>query len=401
MLPLASLSLSTLTNGCNVIPWRIFIASASLLLLLAGCATNTDYLESKSLPPVETADKQSQQRLGQLYPIPSLDMRAPKRFSLPLPPGAGLQDQADIAALETIAEEYWILTAQSPASTWTRTISYLESRNVPLTRKDTQSATIETGWFTEALQPGSEIRYRVWLEQGLQTGTTELHLLNNKRPLTNVPTTDTATVAWSNATADSQHLSWFADQLITVLNDTSLSTGDSFLAASIDLPAKVRIADIDDEPVIIAEADSQRLSQSIAKVLDGDGLDVYDSNVDQGVFYFDEETSKGFGSRFLTFIASLDGDKLFKNSKGQSVKTYDGYSLEQVLQHLPDEPVVNELFPNVLGREQTLLEKVPGLLLIQQRQRDNTVIYVRDGYGRPIDRERASDLLDLIRLRLI
>ena len=375
-----------------------FLAAFTLVsvAVLPGCSTgSSDYLDATSIEPIQVPEGKSQARLGELYAVPQLVAQpAKKAFKVPLPPVIGVQDGANLTSLQTMREQFWVVNAKSAASTWSQLMAFLQQRGIAVAKRDLAAATIETDWFTQALQPGFKVRYRLRLEHGLQPNTTEVYFLNTKREVDTVAADSAAkTAAWTGSPEDAAHAKWLANELLKALSDPEMNFGDSYLATTLNLPEKITLSDFNAEPVLLSRASDQRLQKALAQSLNENGFSTYDKALDRGIFHFDRYQVKQKGAKLLGMI-SIGGNKGFtKKSR---------YPLADILAHLPNRPDVNGLFPDVdqrLGKKK--LSNVPGYLLVVQQRQGRTLVWVRDGYGRLLKAAKARDILDTLRLRLL
>ncbi len=364
---------------------------ALLALILSACASKQpDYLKAKTIPPIVPPENVDKERLGQLYRIPEKTTRDPKKFTTPFPPTVGSANDANIASLQTFDEEFWVLNAKPPATTWSQLISFWQRKNVVLVRRDLNTATLDTGWFEQAVQPGFATRYRLRLEQGLQAGTTEIYMINEKRALADQSSN---LYQWPTQLEDRTHANWLAKELVASLNSSNANIGDSYLAATINLSDKVQFTEIDQEPVLIIQEEEGRINRALTNALDENGLLTYDSDIAEGVFYFDTyKVKQKKKSSWINFLNLSDSKEEKKESR---------HSLEKILTRMPDDPEARVLFPDIANSLERKLSNISGYLLVKRERQNDTVIYVRDGYGKLLEVEEARVLLDTIRLRLI
>ena len=335
----------------------------------------------------------SEDRLGQLYVVPQQQGVVLEGNKAPFPPSVGVQDDANIASLQTLDQQFWVMNAKAPAVTWSQLLSFLRVRQIAVIDSDLSTATIQTGWFQQAVQPGYATRYQLRLERGLQTDATEIFITNEKASLADIAADSVTHRHPSNQLQDRAHGLWFANEVVRVFNDPDIVVSNSYLANTINLPEKVRLTTLDQESVMYVTLDNDRLHRAIEKALDQNGLQAYGQDVQKFVYYFDEYQSDDSPSRWWNpFSWSSTGD-----SKRESP-----YGLNEILSQLPDEPAVNQLFPDVSTRQvDKKLVRVPGYLLVKREKQGKTTLYVRDAYGRPLTLNRSRELLDTIRLRLI
>jgi len=419
------------------------------ILLLSACSTNTDYLEATSLPPITPPEGLDKDRLGQLYPVPEqVEKKPSKNVSVPLPPTLGVQEDANLASMQTMGDNIWVFNNRPPAGTWVQLLSFWKEKKVAVSRRDLTQATMLTDWFSESLQPGYQIRYRMRLEQGLQVNTTDIFVENEKRqtPTSLLNNRDSLELTETNSleltetnsleptkikgielteikglesmkandleqdnvdriqvdepapfvsTKDRTHSDLIIKQLVTNLNKVNSEVGDSFLAATIKLPQKVRLSELDDEPVLLSIATQSRLERAFSNALNQEGFILYGHDKPQSVYYFGDQKKgskrlSGLYDSVLNFL--LEGFSASINEQ----------TLEITLLNLPDEPDVNRLFPDVASRDTSKkLSGNKGYLLVLRPRQEQTAVYIRDSAGRLLPTDEAIALLDTIRLRLI
>jgi outer membrane protein assembly factor BamC len=366
------------------------IVLSVIVILLAGCSSKKPkYLQSSTIEPIKLPEGADNERIGELYVVPDQVGRKPEEFEVPYPPALGVQEDANIASIQTMQDEFWVLNSQSAATTWSQLVSFLQSRDILIIERDLKSAVIETDWFTEAVQPGFSTRYRMRLERGLQPNTTEIYLFNDKRSQQQESESSSPIAERIN---DRAHANWLADQLVQVLNDATVKFGDSFMARTIKLPEKIMFAEVNQEPVLLSRTSGDRLDKALSKTLDENGFSLYEKNDTKNIYYFDEYEVKRKKSGLLGLI-SFGGDNKPTTSR---------YDLATILEHLQHKAEVFELFPELRSSiEKRKLSGVPGYLLIIQQSSDGATIYIRDPQGKKLSVNDARAVLDTIRLRLL
>lgn len=378
----------------------VFVA----LSFLSACSTGkTDYLEAKTIPAIELPEGADDDRVGELYRVPeSKSDKKLTEFEVPLPPVVAVREDDNIASRQTMGDRIWVLNGQSPANTWSQLLSFWQTRGVALTKRDLSTATIETDWFSEAVQPGFAVRYQLRLERGLQENSTEIYLSNDKIRVAELQKSESqasesqqsdlqrppiSAENWTDAVQDRAHANWLAEQLLILMNNPNTVFGDSYLATTIELPPKLGLSQLNSEPVLISTEERSRLEQALNRGLETAGLLIYDQDVQQGVFHFDEYDERK--PRLLGLIPE----------KGRESKK-SRYTLNDILAHLLPYDDENAVFSSNLLSDKEL-SNVPGYLLALKEHQGQTLIFVRDGYGKPLAFGRARELLDTIRLRLI
>ena len=362
-----------------------------VLVLLNACARQYDYLQSKSLPPLSVSEEQ-QQRLGQLYPIPETDKPLPGDFRIPFPPTVGIQENANIASMQTMGDRFWVLNAKPPATTWTQLINFFEVRNIPIAQEDLKSATLTTEPFFTGSSPNTSLlQYQLRLEKGFQPDTTEIIFSNR---FISEGYSALSYQRGGHLFDNRLHAERLAEELTAVLNNEEQAIGDSFLATTIELPDKVQMKEADGEPILLVFAPDIRLLSAFSEALNGNDFVLYDLDKQAQVFHFNRYQAVNQKSRWYN---------PFSWWKSESSPQSSPYSLTFILSTLPDESEVREVFDRTRTgpRPNNKPKDIPGYLLTYQQQGEKYIVYVRDGYGRQLSNGEARDLLDAVRLRLI
>lgn len=356
----------------------------TLTSFLYACSSQPDYTQATSIPALKTPEGVTNERLGQLYVVPEQSGATADTDAVPFPPTVGAQESAQIAFRQNLGLQSWVFNAKSAATTWSQLSSFLQQNTVPVIKRDLATATIETGWFSLGLQPGYQVKYQFRLEQGLQPNTTEVFLVNVKREQS---AGDANPIEWTQTATDRVHANWLSDRLIASLNDADNIVGDSYLATTINLPRKVTFTSRDNEPVLSTIVTDERLDSALKKALTNTPYLLYDNTA--GIYHFNRGNTEK--PSFLI--------RLFTWSDGGPQANSD-YTLSELLQHMPVQSDDN-IFPDLGEQMDKPLSGVEGYLLVVRRESDRNWVYVRDGYGKRLPVDKARELLDGIRLRLI
>ncbi len=371
---------------------KAFTLVAALVVMVSACSTPPPaYLSAKSLPPLLLPDTIDGQRLGQLYPVPASRANPLPAAETPLPPVIAVQ-QALAAAAYRFDGRQWVTNAKSPAVSWSQLIEFWRELDVPLARQDVNEVVLETQWFTQALQPGFEIRYQLHLQRGLQPENTEIYLVNQKREHHGVVR------PWSKNSEDDNHSQWLISRLLERLNDNANRPADSLLATTITLPRKVFLDDRGDEPVLSMAIGGERSVQAIARALSQKPLLTYDSLPGQGVFHIHNRQN---GVKKTSWLSRLNP---FSGADNNAFVSVSPYPLAQIVQHLVwDNAQVQLLFEQPEDAVLAPLSKVPGYLMVVRPDRSTggSRLFVRDTDGLPIGQAEARKLLSMVWRQLI
>lgn len=383
-----------------------FIIRLSLIILLVGVVScslirkkQPDYLKAETIPAVKVPEGLDDRRLGQLYRLPKEKFIEPTEFKAPLPPASAVQASSQLASLQQLDNKLWVLNDRDVATSWIQIIDFWRQRKVGLAQTDIAQATLETQWFTEALQPGFSIRYRLRLEHGFQDNTAEIYLSNQKRDNDNLEGEWIATDIDKSVGDDLIHAKLIASSLVSQLINGQTDVGNSFLAESISLPKKSALTVDNNEPVLRLDDDIARVYSALSTALSSEGFLTYATDTAEGLFHFDKYEVVTKKTRYLGLLKSKT------ISKEEAIpKKRSRHALQKIITHLPNKPYVEDLFFEGKADErekQSRLSNVPGFLLVVKRRDNSKFVYVRDGYGKVLKIAEAKEILDSIRVRLL
>ena len=160
-----------------------------LLLVCTGCGflfgdqgmfrdKSQDYKKAPELPVVSVPEDMDTEALREIYVIPPVednlllagDFEVPR--PAPLVAGAG----TEVVRIQKLGDESWALIGVAPGQVWPQVRSFLTASGIEVARVDARAGIMESTWLTLEGQPMAG-RYRFRMEQGVQRGTSELHVL--------------------------------------------------------------------------------------------------------------------------------------------------------------------------------------------------------------------------------
>ncbi|MBX2808589.1 MAG: outer membrane protein assembly factor BamC [Cellvibrionaceae bacterium] len=364
-------------------------------LALTACASRSPaYLSAQSQPALVLPASVDGQRLGQLYAI--AEARAPLSDDpgVPPPPLMAIQQQT-AAAVQRFNGRLWLTHARSPAGSWSQLVAFWRDLGVPLARRDLTAVVLETQWFSEALQPGFEVRYQLRLTRGLQPDNTEIYIANQKRQV-GVQAPDSEH-PWSHSIEDGHHSQWLIERLLDYFNNPVNKPADSLLATRIQLPRKVFLDDSDGEPVLTLAIAGERSVQSLTEALMRPPFLTYDRAPEAGIFYIHNRQNKG---EKTTWLGRLNP---FSAPRHTAFVETSPYALDKILQHLAwDKPRVQALFESSDNTPARPLSDAPGYLMVLRAQTATaSQLFVRDARGLPLADTEARKLLSLVWRQLL
>ncbi len=162
---------------------------ASLLVSLSGCGylfgddgafrdPSEDYKKAPEVPVLALPEGHDARPMQEAYPVPEVQqsMLMAGEFEVPRPAPLAAGAAEEMVRIQKLGEDSWVLIAEAPGQVWPQVRSFLTSAGISVARIDARAGIIETGWVELQEQPLAS-RFRVRIEQGVQRGTSEMHVL--------------------------------------------------------------------------------------------------------------------------------------------------------------------------------------------------------------------------------
>jgi len=162
---------------------------APLLIASAGCGfifgddgvfrdRSEDYKRAPEVPVVRVPDDKDSAALREIYVIPDVreELVPEGEFEVPRPTPLVAGQGAEVVRIQTLGDESWALVELAPGQVWPQVRSFLAAAGMQVARVDAGAGIIETDWLTLEGKPMAS-RFRFRMEQGVQRGTSELHVL--------------------------------------------------------------------------------------------------------------------------------------------------------------------------------------------------------------------------------
>lgn len=354
-------------------PFHIFYLIVVSLVIASCTSPNNEYITAKSLDPIKVPEVFETERLGELYPVPEGSTEQ-IQTSTPLPPTVGVQS-AVAATAYALGERLWILNNKAPATTWSQLLEFWQEQEVAVISQNVTSATMQTAWFTEAIQPGFEVRYQLVLTRGLQYDSTEITLLNQVRKQGNEVT------AWGDTSDNSNHSQWLIERLEGFLNSRPGAFNNSFLASQLNLPSRVSYKEQGEKPILTVNVESDRTVSMLTRALEQSPMYLYAADVSRNVYHInviEPNQNNGLLSRLNPF------------SSQEPIAS--PYALPEIIESIEK---------NARGEKASKLNDVPGYLVVVTDSTGNQQqITLRNGYGQLLPIDEARLVIDMLRRQL-
>ncbi|QFU74923.1 outer membrane protein assembly factor BamC [Halioglobus maricola] len=266
-------------------------AAASIAIALSGCGylfgdggmfpdRSQDYKNAEEQPVISVPEGKDTQNLQEIYPIPEVeqDVVLAGDFEVPRPTPlvAGSSDQ--LVRIQRLGAEQWALVAEAPGEVWPQVRSFLTSAGISVARVDARAGLMETGWMELESQPIAS-RFRIRIDQGVQRGTSELHVLQmiQAGDIENWPATS------DNPEQESEMLSAVAQYIANAAGSAQVS-----MVANQTISASGKIAMAETaagEPYIALELPYDRAWASLGRAIEKSTFEIADRDRSSGDYF--------------------------------------------------------------------------------------------------------------------
>ena len=275
-----------LSNRCLKI-----CGALACLVTLSGCGylfgdkgvfpdTSEDYKRAPETSVIRVPEGKNTDSFEEIYPIPAVEQDAllAGEFEVPRPTPLVAGTSDEMVRIQRLGEEQWALVAQAPGQVWPQVRSFFTSAGIPVARVDARAGIMETGWLELQSQPMAS-RFRIRIDQGVQRGTSELHVLqmNQAGDVENWPAnSDDPDQEGEMLQAIAQYIANSADtaQVSMVANQAIDATGKISLEESAD-----------GEPYIALGLSYERAWASLARALEKSTFEIIDRDRSAGQYY--------------------------------------------------------------------------------------------------------------------
>lgn len=219
----------------------IALLLSGVVLLLSGCGStfrdrSEDYRRTQVLEPLKLPPSVESRSLGNNYPVPRMESHVvlPGAFETPRPEPLVQDVEQGVVRIQKLGDQHWILLNGTPGQIWPRVRGFLSVSDLPVAHTDAVNGLIDTAW----LQPRGEglppERYRFRIDQGVQRGTSEIHVLQADR---------STGEHWPQTSSSSDREQEMTRALAQYLADSEAASSVSMLAQqNVDARGKVLLA---------------------------------------------------------------------------------------------------------------------------------------------------------------
>lgn len=164
-----------------------------LSLLCSGCGylfgdegvfrdKSQDYKKSRELPVLQVPESLDKTSLGEMYPIPPITDAVVLEgdFEVPRPAPLVAGSESEQVRIQTLGDDSWALVNNAPGQVWPQVRAFLSASTIQVARVDARAGIIDSAWVNLEGQPMAS-RFQFRIDQGVQRGTSELHVLQMNR----------------------------------------------------------------------------------------------------------------------------------------------------------------------------------------------------------------------------
>jgi len=241
-----------------------------------------DYKQAPELPVLDVPGDKDTAALQEIYVVPPVDegVVLQGEFEVPRPtPLVGGAGGADTVRIQKLGDESWALVEVAPGQVWPQVRNFIAAAGMQVARADARAGIMETTWLAIEDKPLAS-RFRFRMEQGVQRGTSELHVLQMNKAATNSD-------EWPERSDDSQQAQEMLRAVAQYLADSADSTPVSMVAEQgIRSGGKISLrSSPEGKTYIRLELPYYRAWASLARALQESTFEITDRNRSAGIYY--------------------------------------------------------------------------------------------------------------------
>jgi len=199
-------------------------------------------------------------------------------FEVPRPTPLVASGADETVRIQRLGDDSWALIAEAPGQVWPQVRGFLAGAGIGVSRVDARAGVLETGWLQLESAPMNS-RFRMRIEQGVQRGTSELHVLqqNQAGEVSSWPErSDNVEQEAEMLRSLAQYIANSADAApVSMIAEQGIAAG-----GRISLQEKP-----DGEPYILLQLPFDRAWASLGRALEKSTFEVKDRDRSQGLYY--------------------------------------------------------------------------------------------------------------------
>lgn len=366
-------------------------------LFLNGCIfrdRSEDYQRSGSIEPISVPEELNAAPMEPLYPIPSVQRVDDAfydidtdGFVIPRPEPMSAEREAAKVKIQKVGDRRWVLAEAPTSQVWPLAQSYLSSIGIDVAHSAPATGLIETDWVTFKAQAEQPSQFRVRIEKGVGSDTTEIHVLQRQSTAG-----AKASGEWPEESDDPEREAWLLEGLANSVAGNIDNNAASLLGQSVGGKVKAELFMDGEEPALRLRLDRDRAWATLAHALNKEGFKIWDEKSAEGVFYVqydDPQENRGWLRRLLTPEPEASAESA-------------PHALHKVLAHLAPKAEVEDHFADVEGAAVGApLDDIDGYLVLMQPRDGDHVVTIRAATGERLQLARNKKLLSVLRRNLI
>ena len=275
----------------NTLPITRGIITSALLASLTGCGylfgdqgmfrdNSQDYKKAPEMPVIAVPEDKGTDSLQEIYPVPPISSSVVQagEFEVPRPTPLVAGSEDEVVRIQKLGSESWALVAEAPGQVWPQVRSFFASAGIAVARIDARAGLMETNWL-ELESASMASRFQVRIDQGVQRGSSELHVLqqNQAGDVNNWPEDS------DNAEQESEMLNALAQYIANSAGTAPVSmVADQAISAT----GKISMQETaQGEPFIQLILPFDRAWASVGRALVKSTFEVTDRDRSSGVYY--------------------------------------------------------------------------------------------------------------------
>ncbi|MBE9537702.1 MAG: outer membrane protein assembly factor BamC [Proteobacteria bacterium] len=137
-----------------------------------------DYKKAPETSVITVPEGKNSNFSQEIYAIPYVEdsLILEGEFEVPRPTPLVAGESDEIVRIQKLGDQTWALVAMAPGEVWPQVRSFVTASGLQIARVDARSGIMESGWVQLQDQPMAA-RFRFRIEQGVQRGSSELHVL--------------------------------------------------------------------------------------------------------------------------------------------------------------------------------------------------------------------------------
>lgn len=277
-----------------------FLIAAILVAGLSSCSAlfgpegffrdrGDEYLHAHEIPEMTVPANLDAGAISELYVVPPISneyIDIDKEFEVPRPNFIGNTAQAEVK-IQKLEQRRWITMNSSPSDVWPRVQDFLDENKIPVMPTGSAVGEIETEWLVLSGENGSRDRYKIRIEQGIHTNSSEIHVI---QMTVAAGEASKGGVQWPAVSVNPEREKWLLDKLAVYLTQDQ-KPGASLLAQSLGNSRKVDfVQPYQADPYLVFALDMDRTWASIGGALGQYPYAIVKADRDNGLFYFSYDT---------------------------------------------------------------------------------------------------------------